>query len=117
MKLPVTHQTEKWIDEGIFVTELVNSPACPTFSLARCRLPGLQETQLHRLSIDEWYVIEEGRGMIRVGDDIFEVEPGDSIAIQRGTPQSIRNSGDTDLIFQVVCTPRFTQECYESVER
>jgi hypothetical protein len=30
--------------------------------------------------------------------------------------QRIANTGTDDLVFYCICSPRFTQECYESLE-
>lgn len=45
-----------------------------------------------------------------------EVGPGDTIEIPAGVSQRISNTGDIDLEFQCVCVPRFTPDCYKSLE-
>lgn len=103
--------------ERCYITELLNDPAVPQASLARCRVPPGVTTELHRLSVDEWYVVGEGRGRMEVGDEPpFDVAPGDAVAIPAGSAQRIENRGDTDLVFQCLCLPRFTPECYEPLE-
>ena len=37
---------------------------------------------------------------------------GDVIIIPEGASQKITNTGQTDLVFYCVCTPRFTEDCY-----
>ena len=108
---------ECYTRERVWVKELLNDPAAPGVSLARCRvLPGVT-TELHRLSVAEWYVIECGRGAMEVGGaEAFAVGPGDVVAIPEGVSQRITNSGDTDLVLECVCLPRFTPECYEALE-
>ncbi|PWB62199.1 MAG: cupin domain-containing protein, partial [Betaproteobacteria bacterium] len=44
------------------------------------------------------------------------VGPGDVVVIPAGVAQSIRNLGDRDLVFHCICTPRFTPDCYESLD-
>lgn len=108
---------EVWTGERCFITELMNDPAIPEVSLAQCRVPPGTTTQLHRLSVAEWYVIATGSGLMEVGTGApFEVGPGDTVAIPAGTSQRITNAGDSDLLFQCVCIPRFTPDCYESLE-
>lgn len=108
---------ETWTGERCFITELLNESAIPEVSLARCRVPSGTATQFHALSVNEWYVIADGSGLMELGaEDPFEVGPGDIIAIPAGTTQRITNTGDTDLLFQCVCIPRFTQNCYEALE-
>ena len=106
---------EIWIDEGIFVTEILNAPQSPNLSIARCRLPARAITQLHSLSVAETYIIESGTGRMRVGERIFDVRPGDGVRIGVNVAQNIENTGDTDLIFIATCTPRFTMEAYKAV--
>jgi mannose-6-phosphate isomerase-like protein (cupin superfamily) len=54
---------------------------------------------------------------MRVGDDPpFDIGPGDTVMIPRDTAQSVANTGGTDLVFLCLCTPRFLQDCYTSLE-
>jgi mannose-6-phosphate isomerase-like protein (cupin superfamily) len=108
---------EVWTPERCFITELVNDPAIPEWSLARCRVPPGTTTQLHVLSVAEWYVVDKGHGLMEIGaEPAFDVTAGDTVAIPEGTSQRITNKGDADLIFQCLCIPRFTQDCYQSLE-
>jgi len=105
---------EYFFEENCFITELLNSPSDPLVSVARARvLPG-ETTRWHALTgIVERYLILEGSGSVGVGDDPpREVHPGDTVTIPPGTPQRITNTGNTDLIFLAVCTPRFVSERY-----
>lgn len=108
---------EIWTDERCFITELLNSPDRPEVSLARTRVEPGVTTELHALSVSEWYVIESGRGRMRVGAaEPFDVGPGETVAIPKNVAQQITNTGKNDLLFLCVCTPRFSQECYNSLE-
>lgn len=109
--------TEVWTRERCFITELLNSVEQSEVSLARARVgPGIT-TELHSLSVSEWYVLEAGEGRMRVGDiEPFVVRPGDTIAVKPNTAQQITNSGSADLVFLCVCVPRFSQKCYKSLE-
>ncbi len=111
------YRNEFYTGERVWVTELLNDPAVPDVSVARCRvLPGVT-TELHRLSVAEWYVIEAGTGAMEVGgEEPFAVGAGDAVAIPKGVSQRITNTGGTDLVLQCVCLPRFTPECYEALE-
>ena len=108
---------EFWTTERCYISELVNDAAWPEFSIARTRVePGIT-TQLHALSVHEVYVIESGTGLMTVGDEApFSVAAGDIVAIPKQVPQRIKNTGTSDLSFLCVCTPRFSQECYTSLE-
>ena len=108
---------EVWTSERCHISEIVNDDDWPAFSLARCRVEPGMTTQLHALSVLEFYVVEQGRGRMRVGDDPpFDIGAGDTVTIPRHTPQNVTNSGDADLVFLCLCTPRFLQHCYTSLE-
>lgn len=103
--------------ERCFITELMNDPAIPEVSLAQCRVPPGTTTQFHKLSVKEWYVVGEGTGLMEIGaEGPFEIGPGDTVAIAAGTAQRVTNTGDSDLLFQCLCIPRFTPKCYEPLE-
>lgn len=103
--------------ERLFVSERLNDPSVPEMSLADCRVEAGVTTELHRLDVAEWYVVVEGSGLMQVGErEPFAVGPGNSVEIPQGVAQCITNTGDTDLLFQCVCLPRFTPECYHPLE-
>lgn len=108
---------EVWTVERCYITELLNTTSQPEVSVARTRVEPGVTTQLHQLSVHEWYVIESGSGLMRVGDDApFSVGPGSTVSIPKHAAQQISNSGDEDLYFLCICTPKFSQECYTSLE-
>ena len=108
---------EVWTVERCYITELLNSDRQPEVSLARTRVEPGVTTQLHQLSVFEWYVIESGKGLMRVGDETpYSVGPGDTVAIPKHAAQQITNIGREDLVFLCVCTPKFSLECYTSLE-
>ena len=104
--------------EGCRILESWNSPDDGAVSIARARVAPGTTTKSHRLKgVVERYVIVAGLGRVSVGDAIREqVGPGDVVIIPPGVAQRIANVGEGDLVFYCVCTPRFTQECYESLE-
>jgi mannose-6-phosphate isomerase-like protein (cupin superfamily) len=108
---------EFYTRERCFMTELLNSPQTPSFSIARCRVePGVL-TELHRLAVDEWYVVESGEGEVRVGDAGGRmIAPGEVVAIPAGISQQIKNTGSGSLLFLCICVPRFTPASYEALE-
>lgn len=108
---------EFWTDERCFITEFLNTADLPDVSVAKTRvLPGIT-TELHTLSVAEWYIIESGQGQMRVGNEpSYAVGPHDTVKIPAGCDQQITNTGDEDLLFLCVCVPRFTPDCYTSLE-
>jgi mannose-6-phosphate isomerase-like protein (cupin superfamily) len=108
---------EQWTTERCYISELLNSAAQPEVSIARTRVEPGVTTQLHSLSVSEWYVIESGEGLMDVaGGPPQRVGPGAVVAIPKHASQQIENCGNTDLIFLCVCAPRFLQDCYTSLE-
>jgi mannose-6-phosphate isomerase-like protein (cupin superfamily) len=106
-----------WTSERCFILEVLNSDQYPEVSIALTRVEPGMTTQQHALSVHEVYVIKEGAGTMFLGDKPpFEVGPGDVVTIPKGMPQSIRNNGTVDLVFTCVCAPRFSQNCYTSLE-
>ena len=105
---------EFFTDERCHISELLNDAASPQLSMARCRVEHGVTTQLHALKgVCETYLIEKGEGVMDDGENAeFAVGVGDSIEIAADHPQRIRNTGECDLIFMVVCKPRFTPDCY-----
>lgn len=108
---------EYWFKEGCYILERLNDPADPLASIARARVPSGGSTRRHRLvETTERYLVLEGRGEARVDDgDPMPVGPGDVLVIPPGMPQCIRNTGDGDLVFLAICTPRFVPENYREV--
>jgi len=106
---------ETWTSERCFIAEYLNDE--PEVSIAHARVEPGVTTELHALSVSEWYIIKTGQGIMRVGDEPpFAVAPGDTVTIPKHAAQQITNTGRTDLRFFCVCTPGFSQECYTSLE-
>ena len=104
--------------ERCSILEVWNDSSDSAASIARARIaPGIT-TQSHRLhGVVERYLIVEGSGVVRVGDSIEQaVAPGDIVVIPAEVTQQITNTGETDLVFYCVCSPRFTPGCYEFLE-
>lgn len=120
MRVPVRRfdaRAEFRIREGCFITELSNSADDPEVSIARARVPPGVTTRWHRVkNTVERYVILEGKGRVEVGTRTPEdVGPGDVVLIPGAAPQRISNTGEGDLIFLAICTPRFLPEAYEDI--
>lgn len=103
--------------ERCYIREIVNHAEIREFSLAQTRVAAGVTTQLHKLSVDEWYVITSGSGLVEIGGQPgMNVGPGDIVQIPAGTAQRITNTGKQELLFQCVCLPRFTADSYLSLE-
>ena len=105
---------EFYTDERCYITELHNTDADEDCSIARARVEPGVTTRLHRLEgTIERYVILEGMAEVRVGSaGPVAVQPLDIVNIPAGSEQSITNTGNGDLVFLCICTPRFRQQNY-----
>ncbi len=102
--------------ERIYVREIMNSPHEPELSVAICRVPAGVTTQLHSLSVLEWYIIESGGGLLEINGISTLMCVGDCVRIEPGQSQRITNTGEGDLIFKSICRPRFTPDTYTNLE-
>jgi mannose-6-phosphate isomerase-like protein (cupin superfamily) len=104
--------------ERCHILETYNTAADESMSIARARVEPGVTTALHMVeSTTERYIVVEGRGWVEIGDfPAAEVEPGDVVVIPAGIRQRIANTGNVDLIFYCVCTPRFENKNYRSLE-
>ena len=109
---------EYFFIEGCHILELFNIKADNKVSITRARVEPGKETKLHRLEgIEERYLIQSGTGLATIGDHpAFTVKKNDVVTIAANIPQKIRNTGNDDLIFLAICTPRFTPEAYYACE-
>jgi len=105
-------------DERCHILELSNSKGDSDASIARARVePGVTTKQHRVIETVERYLIVEGQGEVHVeGLPDTCVNPGDVVIIPSGAAQAITNTGDHDLVFLCVCTPRFEWDNYQSLE-
>src|SRR5215475_3407406 len=69
-------------------------------SLAEARLaPGQKTTRHYHPLTEEIYYLLEGKGRMRIGDELCDVGPGDAIAIPPGAVHTIENTGADVLKF------------------
>jgi mannose-6-phosphate isomerase-like protein (cupin superfamily) len=106
--------TEFYTDEKCYIVEVSNSDSDPDLSIARARVAPGVTTRWHRLAgIAERYLIFSGQGRVEIGELPPEsVGPGDVVLIPPMCRQRITNTGNADLIFMAICTPRFTAAAY-----
>ncbi len=115
--------------ERCHISEVANDSLDEGLSVAIARVePGVC-TAWHSLKdTSERYLIISGKGRVELdamfgdyqqGTDnkiINDVSAGDVVRIAPDVAQRIINTADEDLIFYAVCTPRFKQENYVSLE-
>ena len=101
-------------EERCHILELSNTEADEELSVARARVEPGVTTAWHRVEeTAERYVLIEGEGRVEVdGLDAEVVTAGDVVIIPPGLRQRITNTGNVDLVFLALCTPRFRQSRY-----
>lgn len=107
---------EYFTEERCFIRELSNSADNDQLSIALARVePGIT-TEWHALkNTAERYLLIQGKGLVELDAmEPTEVSAGDMVEIPANCRQRITNTGDSDLLFYAVCTPRFRPENYLS---
>jgi len=104
--------------ERCWITESWNSGEDPELSIARVRVEPEVTTQWHLLDgIQERYLIITGTAQVEIGNlPQTDVKPGDVVVIPPGVRQRITNTGQSDLIFYAMCTPRYQESSYRDLE-
>jgi mannose-6-phosphate isomerase-like protein (cupin superfamily) len=105
-------------DERCHIIEVANDSGDEQLSIARARVePGVTTAWHHLQGISERYLIVSGQGQVEVGELAPTlVGPGDVVRIPAGLAQRITNTGEDQLIFYALCTPRFTAAAYVNLE-
>jgi mannose-6-phosphate isomerase-like protein (cupin superfamily) len=87
-------------------------------SVARATVKAGVTTVAHHLTeVEEIYLITNGQGIVTIGGlPPTKVGEGDVVVIPAGGSQKITNTGNKDLVFTCICTPRFTPGCYVDEE-
>lgn len=80
-------------------------------SLAEAMVPPGTATLLHRHhASEELYHVTAGRGRMTLGDERFELAPGDTVLIPPGTPHRVENDGDEALRLLCCCAPPYAHD-------
>ena len=80
-------------------------------SLAEAVVAPGTTTRLHRhRQSEELYHITAGRGRMTLGEEHFDVGPGDTLCILPGTPHCIANTGTEPLHILCCCAPAYAHD-------
>jgi mannose-6-phosphate isomerase-like protein (cupin superfamily) len=86
-------------------------------SLAEAIIHPGQTTRLHRhRRSEELYHITAGTGRMALGQETFDVGPGDTVCIPPGTPHCIENTGTGPLRILCCCAPPYAHDDTELLE-
>jgi mannose-6-phosphate isomerase-like protein (cupin superfamily) len=69
--------------------------------------PGSEQAVHSHEGREQVYIIVQGRGAMRVGDEVEEVGPGTAILVPPGAGHSIKNVGEERLIYVSATSPPF----------
>ena len=87
-------------------------------SLAEATIQQGKQTHLHQHhNSEELYYITNGKGLMTLGVEQFEVTVGDTICIPPGTPHSIVNIGNDALRILCMCSPPYNHDDTELLEQ
>jgi quercetin dioxygenase-like cupin family protein len=67
--------------------------------------PGQASTKHRHKGEEELYVLLEGRGRIRVGEEVLELSPLDALVVEPETVRQVFNDTDTDALWLVCGAP------------
>jgi mannose-6-phosphate isomerase-like protein (cupin superfamily) len=98
--------------DGSEIREIARPPdSARNQSLAEARVPSGGETaeHFHRES-EEIYHFVSGSGRMRLGAEVSEVGPGDTVVIPPGTRHKLWNSGAETLVLLCCCSPPYMDE-------
>jgi uncharacterized cupin superfamily protein len=91
---------------GVLNTDLAKQLGAATLGARLWRLkPGQASTRHRHSREDELYVVLEGRGRIRVGDELLTLEPLSALYIEAATLRQVFNDTDADALWLVVGAP------------
>jgi len=80
-------------------------------SLAEATIPPGTTTALHAHQMsEELYHVTAGHGLMQLGEDKFEIRPGDTVAIAPGTPHAVENYGTDPLVILCCCSPPYAHD-------
>lgn len=99
--------------DGSTVVELVGPPSgtASNHSLAEATVaPGEETVEHYHRTFEETYHFTAGVGRMRVGEQEFGVEAGDTVAIPPGVRHKLWNPGSKPLVLLCVCSPPYSHE-------
>lgn len=87
-----------------------NSSTNINYSLAHATVKPGQQTLPHTLNSSEAYYLLAGMGEVNINGEKQKLNAGELVYIPPKAVQSIKNIGNTDLIFLCICDPAWNKE-------
>ena len=92
---------------GVLNTDLAKQLAASTLAARMWRLaPGQASTKHRHFTQAELYVVLEGTGRIRIGDELHTLEPLSSALVEPDVVRQVFNDTDADVLWLVVGAPQ-----------
>jgi uncharacterized cupin superfamily protein len=91
---------------GVLNTDLGKQLGAATLGARLWRLaPGQASTRHRHAAQDELYVLLEGRGRVRVDDELLTLEPLSAVYVEAATTRQVFNDTPDDVMWLVVGAP------------
>jgi quercetin dioxygenase-like cupin family protein len=91
---------------GVLNTDLAKQLRAETLGARLWRLrPGQASTRHRHLREIELYLLLEGRGRIRIEDELLSIQPLDALLVEPETVRQVFNDTDEDQLWLVVGAP------------
>jgi uncharacterized cupin superfamily protein len=91
---------------GVLNTDLAKQLGATTLGARLWRLaPGQASTRHRHTEQEELYVLLEGRGRVRVDDELLTLEPLSALLVEADTVRQVFNDADVDALWLVVGAP------------
>ena len=91
---------------GVLNTDLAKQLDAPMLGARLWRLTAGQASTRHRhLEQTELYVVLEGTGRMRVGEDLLTLQPLSAVLVEPDTVRQIFNDTDADALWLVIGAP------------
>ena len=91
---------------GVLNTDLARQLGAETLGARLWRLaPGQTSTKHRHVSQTELYVVLEGTGRMRIGDEVHTLAPLSTVLVEPDVVRQVFNDGGEDALWLVVGTP------------
>jgi uncharacterized cupin superfamily protein len=91
---------------GVLNTDLARQLEASSLGTRLWRLvPGQASTRHRHRTTEELYVLLEGEGRARVGEELLSLGPGDTLLVEPETVRQLFNDTDADQLWLVVGAP------------
>ena len=91
---------------GVLNTDLAKQLGAATLGARLWRLkPGQASTRHRHMRQDELYVVLEGRGRVRIDDQLLTLEPLSALYVEANTVRQVFNDTEADALWLVVGAP------------